>query len=459
MKYTDPTAMKRFLIQYKYIKLNVDGLMLSEKTLRGDLVCYIYNITITYDYFYLKTARVETVAAVTKDCSVARNGYNYEQQESRNMFLVQLLFGLFFLYKGVKTWFDLVRIIERINIKLRDPSIGGPAEDIELDFNFYRFMLSRNIKSTIITRKDLKYFSTGNICRKLIRPLYYVCLFGYIVQAFASAYNLYGVYFMDEVTQAQLNLTAIAIMCSWIDLYTITSQSNESGLVNDTFLQVYKQFLSFTAYILVVMIAFSAFALCIFNESIYFNNLVNTLIALFAFMYGDNIRATFLTYQYNPFSVIFLVSVIIVLFSCLAQFYLAVFTIKFQTTSDKANKMISMMNRHKEGFIRMQREIIESKSKHFGDEINYLMDYLDKKSKIVRTTTLDERTITQQMDIEEIDEPDLLPPKKLSRSGKKVSPQKMNPNQLKKKALDEDTMQTFNEAEVPAHQLSLLRRT
>ena len=326
MKYTDPTAMKRFLIQYKYIKLNVDGLMLSEKTLRGDLVCYTYNITITYDYFYLKTARVETVASVTKDCSVARNGYSYEQQESRNMFLVQLLFGLFFLYKGVKTWFDLVRIIERINIKLRDPSIGGPAEDIELDFNFYRFMLSRNIKSTIITRKDLKYFSTGNICRKLIRPLYYVCLFGYIVQAFASAYNLYGVYFMDEVTQAQLNLTAIAIMCSWIDLYTITSQSNESGLVNDTFLQVYKQFLSFTAYILVVMIAFSAFALCIFNESIYFNNLVNTLIALFAFMYGDNIRATFLTYQYNPFSVIFLVSVIIVLFSCLAQFYLAVFT-------------------------------------------------------------------------------------------------------------------------------------
>lgn len=453
--------MKNFLIQYKLIKLNIDGLRLSERTLKGDLICYVYNITITYDYFYLKTAKVITEPTVVENCSESKNGYNFELQESRNLFLIQLLFGIFFLYRGIKTLLDLVRIIEKISVRLRDPTIRGSKEEIELDFNFYRFMMSRNIKSTIITRQDLKYFTTSNICRKLIRPLYYICMFGYVVQIFSSSYNLYGVYFLDRISQSQLNLTAIAIMCSWVDLYTITSQSNESGLVNDTFLQVYKQFLSFTAYILVVMIAFSAFALCIFNESIYFNNLVNTLVALFAFMYGDNIRATFLTYQYNPFSVVFLVSIIIVLYSCLAQFYLAVFTIQFQSTSDRTNKLVSMMNKHKEGFIRMQRDIIDSKSKHFGDEICYLMDYLDRKSKIVRTTTLDDKgnPKSDQVGANEDEELDLLPkrgdkPVPSNRSSKGMGPS----NSRKKKALDEDIMNTFNEAQLTENQKSILRK-
>lgn len=410
------------------------------------MVCFVFNISITYDYFYLKTAKVRTRVEVVQDCGSGKEGFYYELQESRNLFIVQLLFGLFFLYKGIKTWFDLTRIIERISVKLRHPNLGGKKEDVELDYNFYRFMLSRNVKTSIITKTDLRYFSTTNICIKLVRPLYYVCMFGYLMQIFSASYMLYGVYYMNVVTQAQLNLCAIAIMCSWFDLYTITSQSNETGLVNDTFLQVYKQFLYFTAYILIVMAAFAAFALCIFNHSIHFSNLVGTVVALFAFMYGDNIRSTFLTYQDNPFSIVFLVSIIIVLYSCLAQFYLAVFTIKFQTTSDKTNKLITMLNRNKEGFMRMQKEIIDSKSKKFSEEISVLMDYLGRKSKIIQGGTVVGDPGRFPDSATEEDEPDLLP------AGPPDKPDKQM-------GLDEDIRTTFNEARLPERQKKILRKT
>lgn len=484
--YEDLGDFKDFLIQYKTIVLNIDGLRLSEKTIKNDLVCYVYNISVSYDYFYLKTAVVKTKANVVENCGKSANNYNYELEESRNLYIVQLLFGLYFLYKGLKTWFDLMRIIERINVKLRSPNAQGAKEDIELDFNFYRFMLSRNVKSTVITKYDLRYFSTTNICFKLIRPLYFVCMVGYVIQVFGSTLNLLGVYIMDEVSQNQMNLMAIAIMCSWVDLYTITSQSNETGLVNDTFLQVYKQFLYFTAYILIVLAAFAAFALCIFNQSIYFSNLVGTAVALFAFMYGDSIRATFLTYQDNPFAILFLVAVIIVLYSCLAQFYLAVFTIKFQTTSDKTNKLITMLNKNKEGFMRMQREIIDSKSKNFGEEINFLMEYLDKKAMYVRGTTLDERNLAsfggkkkgigstdfddegitggraskkdrasknddKRVQADDFDTPAL----NKDKGALKTEEESLK----KKKDLEEDIKNTFNESKLPERQKTLLRKT
>jgi len=445
--YEDLTEFKNFLIRYKLIKLNIDGLRLSEKTLKNDLVCYVFNITVTYDYFYLKTSKVTTKIVVVKNCGKEERGYNYELEESRNLFVVQLLFGIYFLFKSVQTFYNLARIVERINWKLRHPNQYSPKESVELDFNFYRFMLSRNIKSSIITKYDLRYFSTNTICLKLIRPLYYVCTFGYMVQIISSGFNLYGVYFMEEVTQTQMNLSAIAIMCSWIDLYTITSQSNETGLVNDTFFQVYKQFLYFTAYILIVMAAFASFALCIFNQSIFFSNLVGTATALFAFMYGDNIRATFLTYQDNPFAILFLVSIIVVLYSCLAQFYLAVFTIKFQSTSEKTAKLMNLLNKNKEGFMRMQREIIDSKSKNFGEEIHFLMDYLDRKSKVIRSSTIKEGTNDEGGDAT-FGQPRGVEPRRISQVGLR-----------KKRDLDEDITSTFNEVKLPEKQKTLLRQT
>ena len=454
--YKNLTNFKSFLVQYKYLKIVMDGLQMKEKTLKNEVICYKYNITINYDYFYLKTSKVSKDIEVTENCCVYISSFNYELMTARNLYVVQLLFGIFFLYKAIKTWYDLMRIVERVNVKLRHgPNLRGEKEQIELDFNFYRFMLSRNVKSSIITRLDLRYFSTYGISMKLIRPLYYVCLFGYIVQIFSSCYHLYGVYFMQEVTQAQLNLTALAIMCSWVDLYSITSQTNETGIVNDTFFQVYKQFFYFTVYILIVLAAFAAFALCIFNQSIYFSNLIGTSVALFAFMYGDSIRATFLTYQDSPFSIIFLVSIIIVLYSCLAQFYLAVFTIKFQTTSDKTAKLIGLMKKKEEGFLRMQKEIIDSKSKKFGEEISYLMDYLDRKSKIVRTTTLREpgRKLSVEEEEDERTKGNLLSIPEAGESRREsIASRRI-------KALDDDIASTFNEAKLPEKQKSLLRKT
>ena len=472
------TQFKKFLIKYKLLKLNINGLRLSERSIKNDLICYIFNITVTYDYFYLKTAKVLTKIEVVENCSGQVNGYNYELEESRNLYIIQFLFGVYFLYKAVITWYNLARIIERINWKLRNPNQYSPKESVELDFNFYRFMLSRNLKSSVITKLDLRYFSTVKICFKLIRPLYYICLFGYLVQILSSALNLYGVYYMEEVSQVQMNMTAIAIMCSWIDLYTITSQSNESGLVNDTFLQVYKQFLYFTAYILIVIAAFASFAICIFNQSIYFANLVSTVTALFAFMYGDNIRATFLTYQDNPFAIVFLVSIIVVLFSCLAQFYLAVFTIKFQSTSEKTMKMMTMVNKNKEGFIRIQKEIIDSKSKNFGEEIQFLMEYLDRKSKVIRSNSVqadpfEDEVALDQKPVSKSDTPtnskgtgeESGKEKDSGQEGdsgkeKNESERRVSHVGMKKKRdLDEDITSTFNEVMLPEKQKSLLRKT
>lgn len=140
----------------------------------------------------------------------------------------------------------------------------------------------------------------------------------------------------------------------------------------------------FSAYVLIVIAAFSVFALSMFKRAINFSSLLRASTTLFAQMYGDNIRATFQTYEDSIFAVPYLVCVVIVMYSCVAQFYLAIFTIRYQTESKKTDQMIQRIKDQKEGEIKQQKMLIASKSKHFNEEVNLIVDYLNQKTKNVR---------------------------------------------------------------------------
>lgn len=198
---------KAFLIKYKSLSITFSGLKLTLETLKKDVVCFVYEVEVSYDFFFLKTAKLGTRITPISNCSATKRQIMYELEESRNVLIIQLILACLLFYKGIMIWVDLIHIIEGINLKIRNrvpraKKIKSP----KLDFNFYRFLLSRDIESCIIKKNDLRFFSTLKICFKLIRPLYYVSMVGYLLQIYAAVYSLYGVYFMDVVAPCHTGL-------------------------------------------------------------------------------------------------------------------------------------------------------------------------------------------------------------------------------------------------------------
>lgn len=169
--------------------------------MKKDVVCFIYDIEVTYDFSFLKTSKLSTKITPISNCSATKRQIMYELEESRNVLIIQLILASILFYKGIMIWVNLLHIIESINLKVRNKvPRAKKIKYPKLDFNFYRFLLSRDIESCIIKKNDLRFFNTIKICSKLIRPLYYVSMLGYLVQIYAAVYSLYGVYFMDAVS-------------------------------------------------------------------------------------------------------------------------------------------------------------------------------------------------------------------------------------------------------------------
>lgn len=98
-------------------------------------------------------------------------------------------------------------------------------------------MNSNNILKPLNT-KLLTEKSPPFLALKMLRPFYFICMAGYVFQIMAGIYNLYNLTFDSTVTDRRLALNGLAIFFSWMDMYTLTSTTRDTGIMSTAFVSI-----------------------------------------------------------------------------------------------------------------------------------------------------------------------------------------------------------------------------
>jgi hypothetical protein len=74
----------------------------------------------------------------------------------------------------------------------------------------------------------------------MLRPFYFICMIGYIFQICAGLLNMYNLVLEIKVTPTRLTLNGLAIFFSWMDMYTLTSTTRDTGIMSTAFISIFK---------------------------------------------------------------------------------------------------------------------------------------------------------------------------------------------------------------------------
>ena len=72
------------------------------------------------------------------------------------------------------------------------------------------------------------------LANKILRPLYWVSMLGYILQIVSSVYNIFAICLQYQISFEQKLLVSISGFLVWIDCYTIASIGSQTGILSKT---------------------------------------------------------------------------------------------------------------------------------------------------------------------------------------------------------------------------------
>ena len=233
---------------------------------------------------------------------------------------------------------------------------------IEIDFNYYRFMMSKESINNMLTDKVITDFSSWWITLRMFRPLYFVCMTGYFIQGISAIMNIFISVVSTEITQTQLTICSLAVFFSWMDIYTLTSLNKNAGLLSSTFMEITSQVFYFSIGVIVIFFAFVFLGLALYQKITRFSNVARSSITIWSFMFGDAIREVTMYFLDEPLSLLFTTAVILIFTSSLASIYVVLFISKFEShleeLEEAEQKKLSAVKKNREKQLQMDQKFL-----------------------------------------------------------------------------------------------------
>ena len=203
-------------------------------------ICFSMTLSFNLEFFGMKFARNEFESEAEPCDPEDTIGFKKFTFQKENIVIYVLQFGIsaYFFLRGIVVFLSVVDLLK--NILMWILGLSNNQTSFSIDFNTFRVLISNKAIIEKLSEQDLVQFNPVSLTFRFLRPLYYVCMFGYVLQMISGATNLYCLFYSIEITQTQLTLTGFAVFFAWIDLYTLTSLSKSSGILSTSIVSIAK---------------------------------------------------------------------------------------------------------------------------------------------------------------------------------------------------------------------------
>lgn len=90
-----------------------------------------------------------------------------------------------------------------------------------------------------MTPKNLVNLNPTNLALIMIRPFFFISMSSYFFQMFAGFINIFNLVFETKVSKMRTAFNGISVFLSWLDLYTLTSTTRDTGIMSTAFMSVF----------------------------------------------------------------------------------------------------------------------------------------------------------------------------------------------------------------------------
>ena len=291
-------------------------------------VCYSWNIKVQYYLLNQKFAQKKLIVK-PDPCGLIPNTSLYLDLYSE--FFVYISQQAVSIYQFLVCVRKIAQIYQTVlSIQLKAKGQSNEYVPLEIDYNIYRYLRHSPLIDFDIPDKKIADMPLLSLSYRLLRPMFYCCFIGYIIQITSAIYNILVLFENNEIEFNQRLLASLAVFFAWMDCYTISSKKKETGVQSLTLAAAIKRIISFSVGVVIVFIAFSLFASVLYQNQENFSNVGVSMITIFSIGFGDAIRYNMMEINNDPFSQIFAITTIGMFYLCLSQVYVGIFMLKYE---------------------------------------------------------------------------------------------------------------------------------
>lgn len=203
----------------------------------------------------------------------------------------------------------------------------------------------------------------------------------------SGALNLYVLIFYNTVYWEQKVFAALSIFCAWIDLYTLASKRPETGMLSLTLSTARYNLMSFSVGVIIVYIAFTFFAVALYQREETFSSLGSSFTTIFAIAFGDAVRENCMAIHREPFSTVFAILTIGVFYSALSQVYIGIFILKYEKLMKSTNKDLKHKCKHQKLLQNKEEKLYVNQTNYYKVCSKKVNVFEEKASKMISSMT------------------------------------------------------------------------
>lgn len=324
----DSIALKNYIKFTNEIGFEIQNFSTSDELYTTEKSCYNWRIKITYQLARQQMASKNINLIPTQCDYLSSQNYFAKNYYVFAMFFVQLLLVGYLQFESVSNQITIMITVQSIKLKLK-----GLCKDViplNIDYGLYRMIRPIEHINLSMTDKEIISVSKIFIASKIIRPLFWFLILGYLVQIVSVIFNMICIIINDQITHSQKQLISQSIFFAWMDCYSVSSISNQGGVLSKTLLSTTKQIAAISLGVLIIFAAFVIFATCLYQTSDNFSNFGSSSVSIFSIAFGDSIRDNLDKIKFQPFTQIFTIICVLVFYSSVVQVYVAIYIEMYQ---------------------------------------------------------------------------------------------------------------------------------